>query len=373
MNSTKPTVVSRPSPIGQGLLLSVALIMGCVKPDQLAAPSGDSHTFFQTLYVQEHAVNLTTAAPYDTVQLHVVARFGDGQAIPDQVQYTPSDSTITVDPSGLVHAHFVTTDDASIGVSVTYGGLTRHDVVYVRVRDTATHVTGVAIQLPNGAPSRIPIVDTFATRGALALTAGALGTGNVPAPDVVVKLESSDTVVATVDQTGLVTAVSPGRTVVRVSTVANGRRWVDSLALTVGLPQVSGFDVGSPVNPFHPTPTWILSGSDTARITRGGIVTWTNNSTTLARVTFENPAQVDSAPSVFGAYSGRGDIANFGAGNMKPLDDYIAYVNATQKARRFPVSGTYRFTLTPADPKVTPVHGVVLVCDEDAGPCPFTF
>jgi len=234
-------------------------------------------------------------------------------------------------------------------------------------------VHGVSLTPPAGAIAEVPILDVTAfgaSNGVQILTAAAIDAFGDSVPDILVDLESSDTLVARIDQFGSLIAVGVGQTTLRISTSAYGQQYSDSLRFTVGVSRVSAFVILSPTTPNETGHAWQLSGSDTARIAKGGVIRWENSGAVRTAITFDDPANVDSAATVFiGEYTGAGDISSFGAGTIRLQDDPFGFIRASRRSRAFPVAGTYRFTVTPDDPAAPQLHGVVLVCDESAGPC----
>lgn len=355
--------------------LAGLILTACAHPDAAVAPSGSASDFFATFSAKESSVNLALTAPYDTIQLHPTVRFADGTTVPDSIVYTPSDSTITVTPGGLVTAKFVTTTVATVTASVKHRGQTRTIVVRVQVRQTVPPVrpTGLTIRTVAGAPPHLPLLDTTALGGQtfLELSVSDRHGAPIPNPDIVFDVRSSDTTIAAITQEGFVTARKTGHVTFYMTTNAYGAHLVDSLPFTITAKQYGGYTIHSPTNANDPWPSWIMSG-DTVRIAAGGDVEWTQEGTVVVDILFADTTRMDSsAGSWVGLLpaSGRGNITALGVGNVDP-NDGLALILATTRARRFPVVGTYPFTVAIHDPSVsTHLNGVIVVCPNDAIVC----
>lgn len=358
--------VVRHAPAALGVASALAIV-ACASPDAVVAPSADPHTFFKSLTVDEPAVDLALVAPYDTLQLHPHALFADDTPLPDTIVYTPSDSTVTVSPTGLVKAHFATTTPATITLTLKHEGITRSVVVQIQVRDTLPTIRPSRLTLV-GTPY-VPVQDSAGVTGQTQLAVTVLGPDGtpIPDPDLLFDVRSSDTTIATITNTGFVFAVAQGRVTFRMSAVAYGVRLRDSLPFAVTVKGNGTFLIGSPTSASRHTPTLRLS-SDTVRIAAGGIVGWTSDATALASVVFDNPSHVDSASSFVGLFpASAGNIPAIGLGTLDPVHgDFLQILDAESKARRFPIPGLYPFTVTQG---TSTTRGVVVVCQRDAVVC----
>lgn len=360
------TMVSR-----EGLVFRLALALGatvgataCHHADALN-PTFDPSTFFAQLTVVEHAVTLSTTAPFDTVQLHVAATLGDGSTVPVPVTYSASDSTITVDANGHVTAHYLTTSIAYVRASVTYGGVTRRDSVAFQVLSGGLggSITGVKLELPSGMPPQIPIDyfdnSTGATRGHVQLTGTAVGPSGEPHPEVFVVFTSDDSTIASIDAFGFVSAVHPGYVTLRATASVYGTTYRDSLRLLVGPTLYFGvvvLDTVLPGSSAHITRV----APDTTWIGVEGTVFWSNYTPVAMDINFANTIGVDSAsfdPLDGFPATGTGNIPAFGGPYALTTGDFITDFGSVVKARQFSQPGTYPYHST-----LTGAHGVIVVC-----------
>src|SRR6478735_4527640 len=92
--------------LGLGVALG-ALLFGCSGDLAAPKPAPDPSQLYWALALNYHAMNLSTAAPYDTAQLVATPRTLSGATLSNAgaVVYTSSDhSTLQVSPDGLVRA-----------------------------------------------------------------------------------------------------------------------------------------------------------------------------------------------------------------------------------------------------------------------------
>ena len=112
------------------VLLSVGgLLLGCSGSGDTTDPVSLSPTqAFWAVQLDKHAVNLALTPPYDTVRLtaHILNAAGSPLAgVTGQVHYSFPDSSVTVDSTGLLHAHYVTN---ATYVDASVHGARRHPV-----------------------------------------------------------------------------------------------------------------------------------------------------------------------------------------------------------------------------------------------------
>lgn len=202
-----------------------------------------------------HAVNLALTPPYDTVRLQAVPKAQDGTVLSNigPVQYIAVDSTVTVDATGLVTAHY-RTSRTQVVARVTAQGMTLTDTVVIQVTDTAPTqpLATLSIQPRPGsgnlanpwtnfnlfgvASAKVPFYATLATGNPATDTiCNAKGCLKFP---LVVSYGSSDSTVAVIDQNGTVRGQRPGHVILTVSTLAYGVAKVDSLSFSVGYPNM---------------------------------------------------------------------------------------------------------------------------------------
>lgn len=344
--------------------LSLTGLVGCQHSDTVN-PTFDPSTFFARLVLAEHAVTLSTTAPANTVQLHITAEMGDGTTMIPTVHFTKSDSTIDVDSLGRITARFATIFPATVRACVTYNDVTHCDVAMVRVTSgPVPSLDRVALRLPPGAVPGVPVTvrDTllFAiVPGTLQFSASAIDVGGTPQPDVLIAFQSSDSSVAIIDTTGLVTAVRPGVVTVRATASVYGHTFTDSLRLAVSASQYFGIGADSVPGTGGKTLSWSV---DTARVSVGAIVDWANiNQYAVATdVHFNDTTGIDSVSFIPPDFppTGRGNIAAFGGpASPDPNVDVFGFYVQAQPARRFTKVGVYTYTsMNVSKP------GVVIVC-----------
>jgi hypothetical protein len=198
-----------------------------------------------SLSFQWPAVNLALTPPYDTVQLTAIPRTATGVVLSDtaSVRYTTADSAVSVSATGRVTARFVTAG-ARVVAHLTVGGITLTDTAVVQVTETPlpAPLDTLSIQLRPGGLARAstnvdavfgPTIPVFATTTAGDVICEA---GSCPIFPVLVHFASSDSTVASIDQTGYVTPKRVGRVTLFVSTFAYGVTKTDSLSFSVGYP-----------------------------------------------------------------------------------------------------------------------------------------
>lgn len=200
----------------------------------------DPSILLKAVRLREHAYNLATNAPYDTVQLFATAVLADGAPAPGVFRYSVSDTiALAVDSTGLLRARQAVT--GWVRVAMTYHGLTRTDSLHVSVVDgppvllnriALTPLPGDSVFLSRQYPEAIQNV---AEQQALALHAFDVNDVEVSTLPVM-SYASSDTTVARFNNIGLrqVVGVREGTTWLYASAVVYGRVLRDSLRYRVG-------------------------------------------------------------------------------------------------------------------------------------------
>lgn len=372
------------------------LVSGCT--DSGTNPiSSDPTRVLSGVILPVPAANLSLVPPYDTVYLNASALLGDGTSATSSdvhISYVASDSTVTVDSSGLVRAHFVTdvAASATVVVTVRYRAQTRQDTARVRVAADApmSGAPHLSLQVdpdsqPRSLPGRFSANVVVLWDNHQPLTALISDGQGVAVPGMIAAFTSTDTTIATVDTLGVVTGVRPGKVWIRASTVAYGRDLHDSLEFTVTEPDRHLFELlGQPrVGGVRYT-----LDADSARIVAGGVIVWSNANATPLDIEFDMPpGPIDSVDAgvyasqlqFYGVFppigaSGSGDIAPFAGDTARQRREQAACVvtdwdcrNAADGAftqrelrgRRFPVPGRYPF-----HSNLLQLHGVVVVCED---------
>ncbi len=365
----------QPQPIAAVLFGGLAILSACTGPESVTVPRTDPAKVFARLIVPEPAVTLSLSPGGNTVQLHVKGEFADGSTVPSSVVYEALDSTIQVDSAGLVTAFFPTQDLAVVRIALTQSGHTRRDSVLIRVLETPPTVpmTRLLVSLPAGASPDIPVflapTDwSMGDPGQLQLQIAAMNDAGDVVPDdqILIAVRSSDSTVAIITPTGLVTARRPGRAIMSVSAFANGRLATDSLVLNVGWSQSIEVNMLGPHS--LPPSIWRMNG-EVIRIGVEGVVLFTNDWVEKVDLIFDDTTHMAPATRPFGGESGAGNILGLGTGNLDCRfgeimgADFLECLRVKTQARRFTAPGRYRFSGTISDTSVpSAIHGVVVVC-----------
>jgi hypothetical protein len=144
-------------------VLAVGLV-GCSGDTTGPAVIPSAQVFFK-LDLNYHAINLALTPSYDTVRLAATARSAAGTVFSEngQVTYQATDSTVTVDSTGLVTAHYVTAK-TEVFATRTVQGVTQTDTAVVAVTPSTFQapLATFSIQpMPDGLDSVRAAVNTF--------------------------------------------------------------------------------------------------------------------------------------------------------------------------------------------------------------------
>jgi hypothetical protein len=323
----------------------------------------DTHHFYETLTFTNHAINIATAAPYDTMQLHVVAAMQDGTPVPGTIVYSTTDTTIAVSPAGLLTALHPTTK-AVVHASLTYNGVTRSDsAIVVVVSGSPALLKTLSLHLLPGDSAKMAYLTSNIGTSTKMLALDRLDSAGDNLSALAVSLSVSDTALATIVQSGnqaQVTAKAPGRVMLYVSTNAYGVVKRDSLSFVIGwaLGVLEGVyartQTGMRNTVLDFFPSRIVVGV-------GASICWQNGDTThTIDVTFDDPSNVAPPTGLCALLSQR----HLGTGNIpawKTEHTIGGTVDAfsTYAGRSFPRAGVYPF-----HSEVNGSSGVIVVCDE---------
>lgn len=356
--------------------LMVSVLVGCPSRDAVTDPSGDPATFFAKIAIREQAVTLALGSEYDTVRLNVAALYATGDTVATHVSFQASDSTITVDSVGMVTARFSTTQTATVIASATHRGLTRRDSVHIRVLPSAPQklLSRIAVSLMPGKSGVIPTVDTTGAETKAQLNvAGYTATNEVISNDqILIHVRSTNSQVATVDASGLVSAKRTGVTTIVATAAANGVYSSDSIRIVVGLSQRKLIYIQSPPH----FPNWRI-GNDTVRLGVGGHIVWQNDSIEPINLFFDDTTNIREANydlewEMFGSVpTGAGHILNFRfVPTLPDFSNFIESYLSSYRARSFPYPGVYRYRVeTSVGNNPSEIRGVIIVCPLDAKRC----
>jgi len=320
----------------------VLVALGC-GGDNATAPGAERQYWQLTL--DQHAITLSTHAPYNTVQLVATPRTVDGVVLPDAgtPTFTAGDTSVIVTADGHVTGHSPASG-VPVVVSLTVGGahgLTLTDTAWVNVNDIP------APQLP--AQLRLLTTPGDSAKTDLANTVGVTLVGEVtdslgnPIPDVLVAFRSADSTIVTVDpRYGGVVARGIGTTRLYTETSVYGVQKVDSLTFTVGNAIFAQVEIDQRQVAGQSGTAYFALG--TLTVGQGAIVLWRNQSHLPIDVTFDDPSHVAAVTdTLFGIIppSGGGDIPVFAAMDSTGGANGVGF-----RARRFPVPGTYTYRST---------------------------
>ena len=71
-----------------GAAAILAALLGCGSDSVAPTPTTDVSHFYWSLTLGQHAINLSTVAPYDTVRIAATPRKADGTPLTDAATYT---------------------------------------------------------------------------------------------------------------------------------------------------------------------------------------------------------------------------------------------------------------------------------------------
>ena len=236
-------------------VLCILVSLGCSGDTTNPVSSPPAQTFW-TLQFDQHAVNLALTATggqpiVDTIHLHAAALNVLGQPLAgEHIQYRSTDSTVTVDSTGLVTARYVTsTGGTAVVASQTVRGTTLTDTAFVQVTNSSLPfplatmvlrqvdpVNGNVVDSAKDAvddapPPQMTVIATMATGNTTMDTVC-----NVHNCPLIVRLSSSDSSIATIDQFGYIRQNLPGHVTFYVDTWAYGVTKRDSLPYVIGYP-----------------------------------------------------------------------------------------------------------------------------------------
>ena len=342
-------------------------VVGC-SGDSANGPAAalDAGQAYWALQFTQHAI---IVALHDTVRLTAVPVNAMGAALSrlGRVTYTPADSSVTVDTTGLVTARYVTPELGTQVIAKLQDPrqrLTHTDTVTIQVTRTPGALGSYQLQPAPGdsAKRAIDFTDDFTgnpTQFSWAVRATDAGGDTVCSASgctIPVYYTSSNPTIADINHTtGLVSAFDTGRVVFRASTLVDGRVEHDSVVFTVGyalnellviqntVNATTGQVSGGPV--LFGVPPQLIMGV-------GAIVTFTNRTFTPIDIVFDHPENVDSSSSYFGTTflfgdpTGSGNIPAFGGiysidQNTPPETIVSIFDPGNYAARSFPVAGSY--------------------------------
>ena len=340
-------------------LVATVVLAGCggLEPVAPYSPITDPTAMFMSLTLDHGAVNLSTAAPYDELQLTATPRDAAGTpmaGLPAPTFWSSDTTAVWVTPEGLVQARGSGTEVLVVAELVADGNVRHADTARVSVTtDPAPQMLDALSIEPAGDAGAVwsmtalqgfygEILFLFSTGRSFApaYTLNALDASGSPISGLAIEYEALDPDTATINPVyGVVTLVQPGQARIVARTTAYGVSLADTATFTVALPIINGAFIGSP---FTGGPTALQPTSLTVRA--GGYVTWPNLTSDSVSIVFDDPSAASAIEEFCTAFAGAfcesGDIANYMS------EDPNAFFDRT-RGRQFREPGTYEYRVEP--------------------------
>lgn len=322
------------------------------EPTRTYAPI-DASALYWALTLDHHAVTLSTAAPWDTLQLTATLRDASGAPLAGShtISFRSTNpSRVQVDATGRLQA-IETGTNIRIIAEATIDNVRHADTTTVNVRaDTPAPLPAVFSIHP--ADSTVWPVGGNGSAANKALPATVLDASGRSIPGVAVYYTSLQPFIA-IPSNGALQARQPGEATIVANATIYGVPVADTVTFTI-IPRIKAevdmhlrpTTLGGPLAPaFEPRDL---------TISVGGAVLWRNGTGRPMDVTFDDPTNVTatSAPLTCGT----GDAG--GAGNIPAYGDTTSAFSITNcRSRRFMAPGVYSYhsTATGAAGRITVV------------------
>ena len=328
-------------------------------------PITDPAQLFMALTLNHGAINLSTAAPYDTLRLTATPRNALGEplsGLPAPV-FTSLDTTrVWVTPDGLLRARASGTGVRVVAEIVTSLNIRHSDTAVVDVTTNATPPRLTTFSITPESPEDAvwgttafygllgqAILEFAGVRVSPRLSLRALDENGAPISGLQVEYGTLDPAIVQIDRrTGqIVRLYAPGTARVWARTQAYGVTMADTAVFTVTMPAVHGFEFQ-----LQPDSSLALS-SRQVTVRPGGYVFWMNFTGKQTDIVFDDPESAEEIPEVCAllgeAHCGGGDI---------PAWDGSGGTFAGVRGRRFSTPGVYPFRSP-----LTGLTGRVIVTD----------
>ena len=341
-------------------ILTTAVLAGCggLEPVAPYSPITDPAKLFMSLSIDHGAVNLSTAAPYDQLQLTATPRASGGVPMTGLAAPTfrSSDTTkVWVSPDGLLQARDAATDIQVIAELTADGNIRHADTALVNVTaDPAPQMLDVFSLEPGNAEGAVwPMISLQSIFGQILFTMAtgqsfqpaysvrALDASGNAIPDLRIEYESLDPDTALVHPVfGHITLSQPGTARIVARTTAYGVSRADTTVFTVTLPVINGVLIqpGRRGAPATAQPS-------TLTVRPGGYVTWPNLTQDSVSITFDDPTGATAIEEYCTAFGGEhcegGDISNYMS--VSPF----ALVDRSTRGRQFLEPGTFTWRIEP--------------------------
>jgi hypothetical protein len=312
---------------------------------------------YWALTLDHRAVTLSTAPTYDTIRLTATPRNVAGEPLSDfpAPTFTSLDlDRLQVDPDGLVHA-IGSGSALAVVATLTQANHTHADTVLINVTDDAPPPVLATFSI-QPLPGDSAKTSADVQKSLQARTEDADG---VQIDGLSVAYATSDPTTANIDRsTGVIQPIRPGHVTVVATATAYGITKADTLPFTIGHPLTLLMSIalqrnasGQQVAAF--VPNHLVMGT-------GGVVLIFNPTTVATDITFDDPtnvAQADDFCAFLPDFCGTGNIDAFATDPSDPSG------TSGDRARRFPVPGTYRFHST-----IFGTTGAIDIIDERTTP-----
>jgi hypothetical protein len=319
---------------GAALFLTM---LNCGGEQSVTSPGTDGSTLFWSLTLDQHAVNLSTVAPYDTAHVVATPRTSDGSVYPNAstVRFVSSDlEHVQVSEDGELHA-IAPGVGIPVVATMSVGNLTHSDTVMVDVVSDSVPPVLESFSIH-------PIPPDSAVWGANALeNLTFVGTRLVVAHDDAgntlsgfsIYFHSSDSTIATIDRsTGELSGKRPGQVTIVASTLAFGVARADTIPFTITMPAFMAVIIAPPAGTTGPN---LVTAPSIATIAAGGTILFWDLSLSQINISFPDPSVIGEDQLV--CFCGSGNIDTYGADTVDIDNDF--------RARSFPVAGTYVYTV----------------------------
>ena len=350
------------------ILASAALSVGC-HSDTAVIPAAATDPY-SALLLDARTVVMSTAAPFDTLQLHVHALTASGATVTSfsAPTYTVYDTALTVTATGLLKAKSVTSSGyVVVSVRDTIQNITHADTAFVVVTSETNPPTLASFSLHTapGDSAKIAIADmVIVTTKPLFITATGTA-GEDLSLTVPVRFFSSDSSVATVDPNlGFVKGMQIGHTIITASTTWYGVTKSSALEMVIGNPVYFQWQT-------RVSPSRTVAGQSDMKyeptnftIGVGGIVSFNppidlTMQGKIMDVIFDDSTNIGRAPypdSIVGIPSGTGNVAvqvpTLAPGDTSLNSFFFAcypslvtglppFINLCATTRYFPIAGRY--------------------------------
>jgi hypothetical protein len=356
-------------------LAATLLAAACdsLQPVEPFRPENDPAKLFMSLRLDHHAVNLSSLAPYDELQLVATPRDGNGAVmagLPAPTFRSTDTTRVQVSATGVLKARPRAGTANVIAEIRTSGNVVRADTAAVRVTVHATPprmVGSLSIQPATPEAALWTMVPSPSVAGQLVHQLAGLGSitprlqttlldvDGRPMTGLTIDYRTLDPDVATITRTGGLRAPQqPGPARIIASAWVYGVTIADTATYTATLPFLHGVlvDPGRNGGPTTVAPR-------TVTIRPGGVVYWVSTLPDSISVTFDDPAAARAYEPVCAAL-GPTEPQYCESGNIAPFqwNGEGSDVFTRARGRQFVQPGTYGYRIEPLG-----VTGAVIVGD----------